>query len=399
MKHLATACLLTVFLFYAPPALPKEVVTGRFYPEKQNYLVGEPIIVDLEIVNGSSRVGELGETNCPSLNRWRFEVDGATPKKDTAPFTCAHGSNIVDCLVGARPIPAHGKYVRRLLLNGPFSLNVPGTYHVRAKFDQNITTGSSYKILAHLLVESEFDVMLRAPQKGELEVAYKPFLDDLLRGKDYEIQAFAASAITQNPPPFAEAAITDLIGNPVLTGIGLEGLGRLATSTARARLTEASTIGPEEFRQPAIKALGEAGNPEDCRTLLDIASQNKYYTQEEAYVFAGRVCRDQAIPALSRLLSDADEQLSTSVATALENTSSRYAVPPLIGLLTNADKSILDSAEEALATLTHRKSRYGVASKDSSYESRFAWWYWWATNRDTAPIYGPDQCIDPQPLP
>jgi HEAT repeat protein len=133
--------------------------------------------------------------------------------------------------------------------------------------------------------------------------------------------------------------------------------------------------------------------------LLDIGSQNKNYTQGEAYIYAGRICKDRAVPVLARLLSNANAPIVGNLAAALENTLSRDAIPPLIGLLTNSDKSVRAQAEESLATLTHRKSQYGTATAESSDKSRIEWSSWWTANGDTASVYGPDQCVDPQPLP
>jgi hypothetical protein len=45
--------------------IPQQI-TGRFYPEKEHYLVGEPIIVNFEVVNGTDKVFEM-----PNLMRQR----------------------------------------------------------------------------------------------------------------------------------------------------------------------------------------------------------------------------------------------------------------------------------------------------------------------------------------
>jgi hypothetical protein len=77
---------------------------------------------------------------------------------------------------------------------------------------------------------------------------------------------------------------------------------------------------------------------------------------------------------------------------------SRNAVPPLISLLENPDEGVRRDAEEALLTLTHRRSQYGIADADSGRQSYGEWSNWWVANGNATPIYGPDQCADPQPL-
>jgi hypothetical protein len=393
-----TKVLFTTLLFQVPSALAQQVIKGRFYPEKEQYLVGEPIIGDFEVVNGSDKVAEIGDGNCSWLYPRQFEVDGAAPKKQAGLFTCAVQGIAGDCAGTLVEIPAGGKYLKRLLLEGPFELDSPGIYHIRAKREQEIRSKATGEVLASLKVESEFDLTLRTPKEAELEAAYQPLLNDLY-SEDVMVRYFAASAVTQNPPPFAEAAILALADDPVIPFASVEGLARLATSTARARLLQmSSTSSPEYLRQPAIHALGESGNSDDCQAMLNIASQNENYTQGEAYIVSARICKEQAIPTLLRRLPTADSQLLMYLATAFENTLSRNAVPPLISLLENPDENVRRDAEEALVTLTHRRSQYGIADADSARESYGEWSHWWAANGNTTPIYGPDQCADPQPL-
>ncbi len=161
----------------------------------------------------------------------------------------------------------------------------------------------------------------------------------------------------------------------------------------------ASTAFPEHFRQPAIEALGEIGNPEDCQAMLAIAGENKNYTQAEAYIMAGRICKETALPALNGLLASGGSQLLMGVAGGLANTSSRAAVTPLIGLLSNSDRTTRRAAADALATLTHRTSKYGVGDEDSAKQSYTEWSNWSSINGRTAPIYNSDQCTAPQSLP
>jgi hypothetical protein len=397
MKRLSATILWAALFAYAPYATAQQVIKGRYYPEKREYLVGEPIIVDFEVVNHSHEVGEIAESSCDGLGPGPFEVDGATRKKEPAPFGCGPHAISIDCLIGGSEILSGGKYIKRLFLNGPFALDSPGTYRIRATSEQSIGRSGSKEVLAHLRVESQFEVTLRAPQEGELEAAYKRFFDDS-KSRDASIRYFAAAAITQNPPRFAEAAISALAIDPITATLRAEGLGRLGTPTARTKLIEMAASGSEEFRQPAIQALGELGNSDDCQALLDIGNQNKNYTQGEAYIYAGRICRERAIPALLRLLPNAAPPLSGYLAAALENTLSRDAVSPLISLLTNPDEGVRRNAADALATLTHRKSQYGIESAQSSNDARLEWTHWWESKGSTARIYGPNECADSQPL-
>ncbi len=396
MKYIARL-VFVVFLLQAPCA-PAQQITGRFYPEKDHYLVGEPVIVDFEVVNGTDKVAEIGDDNCPWMNPRQFEADNAPQKKKIGLFGCTPQAIAGDCLGSMVEIPAGGKYLKRLLLEGPFELDFPGSYHIRASREQQIRAKGTHQVPADLKVESEFYLILEASTESELEAAYQPFLNDL-RSKDLTVRYFAASAVSQNPPPFAEGAILALANDPQIPAASIEGLARLATPAARAKLLQmSSTKSPEYLRQPAIEALGEIGNSDDCQAMLDIASQNKNYTQGEAYIISGYICKEQAIPTLLRVLPMADSQLLMYLTTAFGNTQSRNAVPPLISLLANPDDDVRRDAEEALAALTHRKSQYGIADADSARQSYMEWSNWWAVDGKTASLYGPDTCAEPQPL-
>jgi Tfp pilus assembly protein PilZ len=54
--------------------LSAQQITGHFYPEKQQYLVGEPIFMIFELVNNSAKTVVIDETDCAWLFPQRFEV-------------------------------------------------------------------------------------------------------------------------------------------------------------------------------------------------------------------------------------------------------------------------------------------------------------------------------------
>ena len=384
-----------LLLAWAPRASAQQI-TGRFYPEKNQYLVGEPIIVVFEVVNSSAKVVKIGEFDCPWLNPHRFEVDNAPPRRTIELYGCEKMPIGGSCLGGLREIPAGREYRKRFLLEGAFDLGSPGNYHIRA---QTSYSKGKNELGIDLNVASEFDVSLRAPNPGELEAAYQPFLDDL-RSRDITVRSFAASAVTQNPPSFGEEAILILANDPVISTASIHGLMRLATSAARAKLLQmASMASPEYVRQPAIEALGEIGNPEDCQAMLAIASESKNYTQAEAYIVAGRICKETALPTLNGLVAADRSQLLMGVVGGLANTSSRIAVPPLISLLQNPDRNTRRAAADGLARLTHRTSKRGIEDDDSAKQSHSEWSDWWSVNSSTAPIYSSDQCAATQLLP
>jgi hypothetical protein len=387
------------------PDVSAQQITARYYPEKQHYLVSEPIIVIFEIVNNSPKAVETTEFNCRHLHPNEFEVGNAPPKRTVDLYGCGGKIIFGSCFGSFREIRAHGKSRTRFLLEGAFELDSPGKYHIRANRAERVHGAKGNDLSVDLNVASEFDVDVRAPNPGELEVAYQPLFEEL-HSHNPMVQDLAASAVTQNPPSFAEAVILNFADDPSIsissaaTQYAVNGLQRLATPATRAKLVEmASTTSDEHVRQPAINALGKIGNPQDCQAMLGIASGSKNYTQAEAYTVAGRICKERALPTLTSLVNVDDAQLLMGVAGGFGNTSSRNAVPPLITVLQSPDSNTRRYAADGLATLTHWKSKYGIEDEGSARQANTEWVNWWSINGSMAPIYGSDQCVAPQPLP
>jgi hypothetical protein len=377
------------------PAAPAQQITGRFYPEKEEYLVGEPITVVFEVVNSSAETIEIADGYCPDLHE-PLSIANQPPEKKLSLFGCAPPQVIAaSCLSSLRDIAPGGTFHRRYLL---WEVDSPGIYNVHGTQKQQARSKQTHDLAADLDINSEFDIAVRAPKDGELEAVYQPFLNDL-SNRDFLARSFAASAIAQNPPRFAESAILAIADDRMLANASIRGLKRLATPAARAKLVLLSdTSSPEYFRQPAIQALGEIGNPTDCEAVLKIANENKNYTQALAYAAAGRICREKAIPVLLSLVSSADTQLLAGVLHGLGNSSSSSSVPVLINVLQSPDQNVRREASTALETLTHKESRYAVMSDDSAKQAYDEWAGWWFANSSTALIYAPDQCTAPQPL-
>jgi len=392
------AILFTIALL---PHLSAQQITARYYPEKQHYLVGEPIIVVYEFINASPKAVTHYESNCQLFSPNKFEVDDAPPPKRTVElYGCGPKIIAGSCLGSLREIRPNGKSQERFLLEGAFELNAPRKYHIRAKRSERVHAAKRNELIVELNVASEFDVTLRAPKAGELEAAYQAFFGELT-SRNSMVQFLAASAIAQNPPFFAEAILLSVATDPshFASAYAVRGLQRLATPSARATLLQmASPMSPKGLQQHAIEALGLIGNPEDCQAMLAIASASRNYTQAEAYTAAGRICKERALPALTALAGADDRQLLMGVAGGLANTYSRSAVPPLITLLQSPDSITRGHAEDGLAKLTHRRSKYGVEDEDAAEQSHIEWLNWWSVSGNTAPIYGSDQCMPPQPL-
>lgn len=397
--------LVCLAILLSAPLASAQQFSGRFYPEKQHYLVGEPVIVVLEIQNQSPKDVYFPSSSCAEHSPKQFEIENAQPKHEPSLYSCVPELEFVNCLSGSEEVPAEGVYRKRILLDGYFNLDSPGRYHVRANRDISLqdtdplNLHDSKDLGIDLHIASQFDIDLRIPEPGELEAAYSKFLDDLESG-DLESQGLAAEAIAQNPPAWTEPNLISVANDPFLDNAAIIGLKHLATPGARAKLWEVvRTPARPDGGQPAIEALGEIGNPDDCAPMLALARASKDYTQAEAYIMAGRICKDEALGPLGSLIGSDDPQVRAGVAGGLSNTSSRDAVPILITMLLNPDNGAREDAADGLEKLTHLESNFDVEDDVAAMKTYEAWMNWWSSKGQTAPRYGPDTCAAPSPLP
>ena len=88
-----------VFVVALLPHLSAQQITARYYPEKQHYLVGEPIIVVYEFVNNGPKAIMHFESNCRQFSPNKFEVDNASPKRTIELYGCGEKIYAGSCRV------------------------------------------------------------------------------------------------------------------------------------------------------------------------------------------------------------------------------------------------------------------------------------------------------------
>jgi len=366
-----------------------EQIRGQLYPEKQTYLLGEPVFVVLDLANAGSQPVWIS-VSCTWLDT-RFEAPTAPkPHRGVSLFGCAGGGIAGSCGSSAREVLPGEHYKRRYLLDGFFRLDSPGAYPFRAWHKIDIYAGKTgYQIVASQEVVSEFELSFIEGSEKELASVYAPVLRDL-KSLDPEIRGLARAAVLQNPPPFLEDVILALADDPQTTPSSVPALQRLATPQAKAKLAELSAAENPD----AISALGEMGDPAYCSLMLNIARESRDYSRFIAMRAAGYLCGEVAVPLLTGLLGEADASSRFEAAYALGNSHSRDVVPVLISLLLDADPNVRRAAHDSLATLTHRHSKSYDGAARRTHDD---WANWWASKGATATIYRIDECEESEP--
>src|SRR5690348_10711418 len=108
-------------------------LTGRFYPGKDTYLVGEPVFIVFELINNSQQSvwvdDRLGQ---PCLTDDTIKVEGAKPAWYgwTTGLNCSRGIG-GSCASGLMEVKPGEHQAGRILLNDLYDLDTPGTYEVK----------------------------------------------------------------------------------------------------------------------------------------------------------------------------------------------------------------------------------------------------------------------------
>lgn len=394
LEHL----VLMIMAVLASQACWAQQIIGQIRPEKQIYLVGEPVFVVLDLANAGSRPIWISES-CAWLDT-QFEATTAPKSQhEVSLFGCWTGGTAGSCGGSAKQILPEGHYERRYLLDGSFRLDSPGVYPIRARHKIDIYAGGTdYRVIASQDLVSEFQLNIAEHDDKELASAYAPVLRDL-DSQDGFTSSLAIEAVVQHPPRFLEEVILSLADHPQTAAASVTGLERLATPRAKAKLGELSAPGnPEAIRQSAISALAILGDAAYCSSMLSIGQESSQYSRWLALRAAGYLCGEKALPLLKSLLSSADSVSRFEVAYALGNSHSLEAVPLLISLLLDANSDVRRASVDSLTNLTHRSSTSGIDQQEAAGTAHDDWIRWWASEGATAKIYRIDDCSERMPL-
>jgi hypothetical protein len=394
MTKILECFLLMMMAAHASKACWAQQIIGDIRPEKQVYLVGEPVFVVLDIANVGPRPIRIG-ISC-EWSDTQFEAATAPkPRPEVSLFGCWTGGTAGSCGGSAKQIIPGEHYTRRYLMDGPFRLDSPGVYPVRARHKIDVYAGETgFQVISSQELVSDFQVSVVERDDKELRSVYAPVLRDL-DSPDAFKSSLAIRALVQDPPRFLEELILSLADHPNTASASVSGLERLATPRAKAKLAELSApSSPEAIRQGAIPALAALGDSAYCSTMLSISRESSQYSRWIALRGAGYLCGEKALPVLKSLLSSVAQVSRYEVVYALGNTHSREAVPILISLLLDADSSVRRAARDSLTNLTHRRSPSGIDQQETPGEIHADWTNWWASKGASAEIYRIDDCSE-----
>lgn len=362
---------------------------SRIYPDKETYLLGEPIFLNMEIVNNNSGPTQF-DSSYGRCSRDMIKVQGAQrrPPDYNAP-TCGYGVSQDTCGTPIDMLPPGEKRIGKIFLNGLFSFDNPGKYHIKAgadNFDISVVQGTEAQLKA------AFDQYVQELPDSEASLLWNPTgmqrSDTIIAG------------ITMMAPPFLEDVILRLSYTGMATAQTIPALGRLNTERTRKRLLELAERGNRlieinralaQTQYPSILAK-MAGYMQDRR----IVDNKSYYTW---YYFLWNIglFGEAAIPYLTTALEDPDKK--QGAIRGLGVSGCREAVPILIELLEKSSGNELSYIRESLAQLTHLADGGFVKGPIPNPDEYRRWSEWWKLNGATVEIFDTDHCSNLKPLP
>lgn len=418
---------LFAFVILAPRFGVTDEIEARFYLEKSQYLVGEPVYVAFEIVNNSSKdviaYTTSGHQNCLGQATYQYEVEDAKPAGFGYDGCCGWPTPCVCDSLNVRLAPSQ-RYTERFILNFWYHLDKPGTYQARLKQDvlakppapgvstqrEDFTEGSYHKFP----ISFELRVTLVQGSPAALMQAFQPVIRDL-KSKDFLRLGWAQWAIIYLAPASLEPLIQrlaeiDPYGDnqhemKLYGAQGVDGLARLNTPSARRRL---AYLAEHDQRRDAIEALGRTGDRSHLPLLIRLC-QNPDLRDAPAEAI-GMLGGDEAIRFLVSQIGSPNAPERQAAASGLGHTGDRAAVRPLVVALSDPDDRVRFAAQHALGRLTHRMPGSdhgcgGIPPPPPSIPGVNSWQdlqayiqAWWKANADRVTVFNWNDCGPMLPL-
>ena len=366
-----TLIALLGFAFLTNPASAQ--VRADVHLDKNQYLAGEPVFVVWEYGNiGSSDVPFDGfDPYCPEPG---IRAPFAFAEPTVFPFP---HDGLYDCEYLMTTLKPGVTHETKFLLNHRFDLSKPGTY------DIVVSMGTGFSNSAHPSLPGALDgtktltLVLRPASEGALRRTYQPYFD-VLNSDAYSQKREALRVLADSGAKFAETELLRFSSDPESgfdsQDLADEGLARLRTPAACARLAELADHPELHHQQTAIRQLGQCGDPGYMLFLFRLADRDSTMRQF-AILAAGEVGGEAAVDRLLSLHLQNSAEWETKFY-ALARTGSKRAAKAIIDALPYLhDGTLQYAALRSLATLTHRESR----EKDFAAQSQ-EWKQWWATS-------------------
>jgi len=371
---------IATLLFSCTLGLSAQIKT-EVHLDKDHYVAGEPVFVVWEYTNSGSTPMPFDrfDAYCPMPTISAPSLEYAAPPVFPYPVDA-----LVDCEAERKPLQPGEKYLTKFLLNHRFKLSRPGKYDLTVPMERGVEALGK----GNLPATENISLILEPSGERELRKIYQPYFDalDSDGDKGYPGRHDAVRVLADSSAPFTESQLLRFSSDPRtgsdVQAIANEGLGRLKTPAACARLAELADHAELHHQQTAIEQLGQCDDPSYMQFLFQLADRD-HAMHYFAVLAAGEIGGDGAVDRLLNLASPGSLDRENAFV-ALGRTGSKRAVKAIVDALPSLQEGPNGyAALSSLTTLTHHESR------EKEFGRKVQQWRQWWEKSQNEPIYKP----------
>lgn len=336
--------ILPAWALFALISVSAQELQGRFYAEKDSYVLGEPVLFNVEIKNTGKDVVYLNaKSPGKCLDTYAFSVSG------TGPVCSAQW--VPGCQDEESALKPGESYKGQWPLDSWYAFESSGKYEVRAT--RHIPVRSKLGQPSDFAFNSTFKVNLTPADAVFVRHVLQDF-EQNLHSTDPEVRHSALDVVATTAPGYFESTALRLSRDedPFVVLHAVAALARLDTPEARAAIADVIAPGkspmesspdgtPTDYgiaRIRAIEALGRTGDTTYLPGIERYADDPNEYVQLAALVSIAELGKSEAISQLQRLFLSDSPVTRKNVAYALRYSPSPDAVETLINAISDKSK-------------------------------------------------------------
>jgi hypothetical protein len=366
-----------IFLF-ALPCLAQEL-QGRFYSEKDTYMLGEPALFNIEIKN-------------PGRNRFFINAKNPDHCVDTYDFLVSGDGQACNtqwndyCLVEQSELAPGDSFHAQWPLNHWFQFETEGKYHV--SITRHIPIRTSQGEFQDFTFSSKFDFAVVTADPVRVQGLLQDF-ERNLQNDDPNVRHVALDVLSTTAPAyFQSVALRLLRGDDAFAAIhAAVALGHMNTPETRAALAEVITAGNETadegegnnvvVRARALDGLGTSEDPGYLGFVEHYLHDKNWGIQLAAMKATAELGRSSVVPEFEQFLQSPDPVSRRNAAWALQHSANPEAVDALISALDDKDSEVREHTVDSLKYLTGHQE----PGSNSPENLQTKWRAWWRANR------------------
>jgi hypothetical protein len=361
---------------------------GRFYAEKDSYIVGEPVLFNVEMKNTGKEVVYLNAKNLDKcLDTYEFVVSGSG---------AACGARWDPGCQDKESVLEPGESFRgQWPLDSWYQFEREGKYQVTAT--RHIPVRSDRGEIHDFTFVSKFEVNLQPADSARVQRTLQEF-ERNLHSSDPDVRHAALDVLATTSPSYFETTALRLSRDEDAFVVlhAVVALGRLDTPQARGALADVIAPGistkesaPDKAvtdyglaRVRAIEALGRSGDVSYLGLIERYVDDPNEYVQLAAMVGIAQLGKSEAVPQLQRFFFSADPVTRKNAAHALRYSTVPNAVAILIDAITDKDAKVRERVITSLKELTGQSFGRGAADGGTPENIQNEWRSWWRAHKD-----------------